>query len=182
MRKTRWFGAAAAGLMLMILAAGPAHSSPPGDGPYAILPAHTEMCLDVQGASSANGARILQYPCHLGNNQDWYYRFVTTAAGSGYKIMPGSGGAVDKCLDVVGGGTHNGADIQQWDCNANTPQQVWQLYTITTSPPSYQLRPLHAPGKCLDVRGVSTAPGAALQLWDCFPSLPGNQVFLIFRT
>jgi hypothetical protein len=181
MRKTRWFGAAMAGLMLTMLAASPAYSSPPGDGPYSLLPAHSMLCVDVQGASSANGARILQYTCNLGTNQDWYFRYVTTPA-EGYKIMPGSGGAVHKCLDVVGGGTHDGADVQQWDCNANTAQQVWQLYQITANPPSYQLRPAHVEGKCLDVRDNSTAPGARLQIWTCIPGVPGNQRFYAFRT
>lgn len=33
---------------------------------------------------------------------------------------------------------------------------------------SVVLKPRHASGKCVDVKDVSTAPGAPLQLWDCY--------------
>jgi chitinase len=33
----------------------------------------------------------------------------------------------NKCLDVVGAATYNGARIQQWDCNGS-PQQRWFMH------------------------------------------------------
>jgi len=41
------------------------------DGYYKIVNRRTGACLDVDGASSATGARVLDWSCHAGNNQRW---------------------------------------------------------------------------------------------------------------
>src|SRR5687768_12962694 len=68
----------------------------------ALINIYSEKCLDVVGASTADGANVQQFQCHLGANQQW-------------KIIPNIGSTYEpdgtyliinqnssKCLDVVG--------------------------------------------------------------------------------
>ncbi|MEU3250664.1 ThuA domain-containing protein [Streptomyces sp. NPDC006997] len=66
-------------------------------------------------------------------------------------------GVNGKCLDVSGGNTADGTQIQIWTCN-NTAAQTWTLPGDNT---------LRALGKCLDVNGGGTADGTKIQLWTC---------------
>ena len=75
----------------------------------------------------------------------------------------------DKCLDVTGRSTANGARIQQWDCdvsgNGSGANQGWGFVPAATS--GYYTAVNLNSGKCLDVTGRSTANGAVLQQWTC---------------
>jgi hypothetical protein len=43
------------------------------DGFYTLKPENSGKCLDVSGASTADGAGIQQYTCHGGPNQEWSF-------------------------------------------------------------------------------------------------------------
>jgi hypothetical protein len=76
--------------------------------------------------------------------------------GGSTSIIRGVGS--NRCLDVTGQSTANGAPVEIWDCNGGR-NQSW------TSTPA---RTLTVYGnKCLDVNGGSTSPGAKVQIWDC---------------
>ena len=62
-------------------------------------------CLDVRGASSADGTKIQLWTCNGAANQQW-----TVDAG-------GTLEALGKCMDVTGGGTADGTQVQLWTCN-----------------------------------------------------------------
>ncbi|MCA1991362.1 MAG: ricin-type beta-trefoil lectin domain protein [Coleofasciculus sp. S288] len=66
-------------------------------------------------------------------------------------------GIGNRCLDVSGGNTTSGTQIQMWDCNGTAAQQ-WSFTDGV-------LRGIG--GKCLDVSGGNTANGTKIQLWDC---------------
>ncbi|MFB9234955.1 ricin-type beta-trefoil lectin domain protein [Plantactinospora siamensis] len=73
---------------------------------------------------------------------------------------PGGGaivGYANKCIDVPGGISADGARLQLWDCNG-TPAQQWSFPGDGT---------VRALGKCMDVAWGSTANGAAVQLATC---------------
>jgi glucose/arabinose dehydrogenase len=75
-------------------------------------------------------------------------------------IKAGAGpirGLASKCLDVSGGATADGTQIQLYTCNGTAAQQ-W-----TASPGST----VKALGKCLDVSGGGSADGTKIQLWTC---------------
>ncbi|MGL5866875.1 MAG: GH12 family glycosyl hydrolase domain-containing protein [Dermatophilaceae bacterium] len=74
------------------------------------------LCLDVQGASTANGARVHLWPCHGGDAQQWESR-------NGALINPHSG----KCLNA--GGADTGTRLQIWDCDGRGPgaNQRWTM-------------------------------------------------------
>jgi hypothetical protein len=104
-------------------------------------------CVDVAGASTANGTHVQLYDCNGTAAQSW------TAGNSDGSIR-----ALGKCLDVVGGSTANGAAIDLYDCNG-TDAQKWTVSNgelVNTGS-----------GKCLDATGHSSANGTQLQIWSC---------------
>ncbi|WP_062357770.1 extracellular catalytic domain type 1 short-chain-length polyhydroxyalkanoate depolymerase [Herbidospora yilanensis] len=105
-------------------------------------------CLDVSGASQANGAQVQIWDCNGRPNQQW-----TTTTSSELRVYGG------KCLDVNGAGTADGSGVIIWDCNGQNNQK-WRLNsdgTITAV----------GAGKCLDVSGYGTANGTRLHIWTC---------------
>jgi len=104
-------------------------------------------CVDVAGASTANGAAVQLFDCNGTGAQRW-----TVAA-------DGTLQALGKCMDVVAAGTANGTRVQLFDCNG-TGAQRW---TATTT--HDLVNP--ASGRCLDATGPSSANGTRLQIWDC---------------
>ena len=103
-------------------------------------------CVDVAGASSANGTAVQLYGCNGSGAQQW------TVGGGTIR-------ALGKCLDVTSGSTANGAKVQLWDCNSSGAQ-AWQVtagHDIVNT----------AANKCLDVTDNSSADGARLQIWSC---------------
>ncbi|MEV0354392.1 carbohydrate-binding protein [Nonomuraea sp. NPDC050680] len=105
-------------------------------------------CLDVNGASPANGAQARIWDCSGQSDQQW----TATSAGE----LRASGG---KCLDVNGAGTADGSGVIVWDCNGQNNQK-WRLNadgTITAV----------GANKCLDVSGAGTANGTKVQIWTC---------------
>jgi chitinase len=105
-------------------------------------------CVDIAGASSANGTAVQLYDCNGTTAQSWTVGSDGTVRGLG------------KCLDVNAAGTANGALVQIYDCNGTGAQQ-WQSSSDGT------LRN-PASGRCLDAQNSSSANGTRLQIWDCF--------------
>jgi sugar lactone lactonase YvrE len=105
-------------------------------------------CLDVSGASTANGAQTQLWDCTGGTNQRWTYT-------SGRQLTVYGG----KCLDAYGHGTVNGTAVVIWDCNGQTNQQ-WNVNANGTITGVQS-------GLCLDARNAGTANGTKLNLWSC---------------
>jgi len=119
--------------------------------------AHPGSCLDVSGASTANGAQIQEWGCNGTAAQAFSVK--DTGGGTFNLVNPNSG----KCVDVNARGTANGTKIQLWDCNGS-PAQTF------TSPDAgngfnYFVNPNS--GKCLDVAASNPNDGTVVQLWDC---------------
>jgi hypothetical protein len=104
-------------------------------------------CVDVAGASSANGTAVQLYDCNGSNAQQW-------TVGSDGTLK-----ALGKCLDVTSAGTADGTPAQLWDCNGSGAQK-W------TANGSRNLVNAGS-GKCLDATGNSSANGTRLQIWTC---------------
>jgi len=112
-------------------------------------------CVDVAGASSANGTAVQLYTCNGSTAQSW-----TVGA-------DGTVRALGKCLDVSGASSANGTKVQLYDCNGTAAQQ-WAPNADGT---------LRSLGKCLDATGPSSADGTRLQIWDCAAS--ANQKWIL---
>ncbi|MFJ8390385.1 RICIN domain-containing protein [Streptomyces sp. NPDC094438] len=64
----------------------------------------------------------------------------------------------NRCLDIRGGNTGNGASVAMWDCVGSSQQRwYWSGSSIVSD----------LNGKCLDVADGNGANGAVLNMWDC---------------
>ncbi|HEY3483114.1 MAG TPA: ricin-type beta-trefoil lectin domain protein [Streptomyces sp.] len=120
---------------------------PPPTGGSGQITGYGGKCVDVAGASTANGAAVQLYDCNGTAAQNW-------TVGSDSTLR-----ALGKCMDVTAAGTANGTKVQLYDCNG-TGSQAWQKGSGGTlvNPQS---------GKCLDATGNSSANGTRLQIWSC---------------
>ncbi|MFE7268247.1 RICIN domain-containing protein [Streptomyces sp. NPDC057592] len=118
---------------------------------------HSQKCASVENASTQNNARVIQYDCVNGTNQQW--KLVATSAGY-YTISAVNS---DKCLSVEGASTQNGAKAVQFECQGG-PNQEWRLVQKDSGYFSIEAR--HS-GKCLSVTNASTQNGATLIQYDC---------------
>lgn len=120
---------------------------------------HGPKCLTIEGirgSENNNGANALLWDC-LGNGD---HVFTVKWTGNGYKIKLKS--SDNKCLDVSGGGTAEGTNVQQWQDNGQTPQR-WVIrehddgvgYTIQS----------RCNGYYLDVENGNTANGTNIRMW-----------------
>ena len=141
-------------------------------GTYEITPqAASQECLDVGGASKANGTAIQIWSCGGGSNQLWKLVPVSGSAGQGYQITSVNSGS---CLDVAGVSRADGAALQQWSCGgAGSTNQVWQPVRFQNG---YELISLNS-GMCLDLPGGNSANGSHLQQWDCGHGYNKNQLW-----
>jgi hypothetical protein len=119
-----------------------------------IVGGQSGRCIDISGASTANGAQAQLWDCHGGTNQ----RFTHT---SGKQLQVYG----NKCLAASNGGTGNGTAVVIGDCNSQTSQQ-WNVNANGTITGVQS-------GLCLDANGAGTANGTRIILWTCNGA--GNQ-------
>jgi hypothetical protein len=98
---------------------------------YEIIARHSGRCLDVVNNSTENGARIQQWTCTGANNQIFRGDAAETVGGTDYIYLVAQNS--QRCLDVIGGSTANGAGIQQWGCSG-AGQQKWTLQSVDSAP------------------------------------------------
>ncbi|MFF3437189.1 arabinofuranosidase catalytic domain-containing protein [Streptosporangium sp. NPDC002721] len=140
--------ASAVTVLTALLAAGLSWWAPASAATTPLVGAASGRCLDVNGASQANGAAVNIWDCNGQANQQW-----TTTASDELRVYGG------KCLDVNGAGTADGTAVIIWDCNGQNNQK-WRLNSdgsVTAA----------GSGKCLDVSGYGTANGTRVHIWTC---------------
>jgi lysophospholipase L1-like esterase len=144
-------GAAAGGL----LGAGAASAAfTPGTW-YHLQSRYNGLVLEIDGASTAGGAKLVQRNRTYNTNQE--FRFVD-AGGGYYRIEVRHSGLA---LDVYAKSTANGADIVQWASNGGNNQQ-WQIIDDGT-----WLRFVNRnSGKALDAWEWNIALGARVSQYD----------------
>ncbi|MDI2132349.1 RICIN domain-containing protein [Yinghuangia seranimata] len=86
--------------------------------------ANTNLCLDIEGASTANGAHVVQLQCTGRRSQAWFREYD----GNGRPRLRNANSL--KCLDVPYGSKSPGVGLIQWDCNNGT-NQVWNWAKAT---------------------------------------------------
>ncbi|MBP5198495.1 MAG: RICIN domain-containing protein [Lachnospiraceae bacterium] len=123
---------------------------------YRFVNRNSGLALDIDGASTANGANVQQWTI----NGTVAQGFELTANSDGtYSILSIMHG---KSFDVAEWSNENGGNIQIWD-NASTDNQKWYIndagngYVYITSKFS---------GKCLDAEGWYTHAGGNVHQWD----------------
>lgn len=87
---------------------------------YEIRNLASGKCLEIQGGSTSAGARVAQATC-TGSSQQRFGMTIDWATGI-LRMHPQTVSGVSMCVDVVGGSTANGAQLQQWPCNSTAAQ------------------------------------------------------------
>ena len=105
-------------------------------------------CLDITGASQANGTTAELWDCNGGANQT----FTPTTAGE-LRVYG------NKCVQARGQGTGAGTTVDISDCTGGDHQK-WMLANDGTIV-GVQSR------LCLDANGAATANGTKIILWSC---------------
>jgi thermitase len=77
----------------------------------------------------------------------------------------------NKCLDVTGVSTANGANIQQWGCGG-ADHQKWRIESLGSG--LYKLKAMHS-GRVMDVFNGSGSDGAKIHQWDSNSSLSSQK-------
>ena len=124
-----------------------------------IVAKHSGKCMDVSGASSANGIGVMHGEC-LNPANALNQVFEVSPSGNGFQLMARHSG---RCVDVANVSTADGTPIQQWDCNNGGNQQFRQEWW---GPSGYARYIAQHSGKCLDVPGASTG-WVQFQQWTC---------------
>jgi hypothetical protein len=111
-----------------------------------IVDSYSGGCLEVQGASTANGARIQRDTCgEPKTHTNQVFELVPVGNGQYLNIVPRNSW---KCFDVVNNSLANWAEIQQYSCGSQTNQQFEENWWPETNYLSYRTRPAR---KCLEV-------------------------------
>ncbi|MEU4164645.1 RICIN domain-containing protein [Actinoplanes sp. NPDC026670] len=131
----------------------PAVAAPTTGVAYQLKVTKSGMCLDVPGASTANGALLQQWGCTA--NSAWQ-QFTLVASGSAYLIKNVNSG---KCVDVPGWSTASGVQLQQYACVSSQANQQWTL--VLSGSGTYQLVNVNS-GLCVSDKDASTASGGAI--------------------
>jgi hypothetical protein len=122
---------------------------------YLLLNRNSGKALDVNGASTADGANLVQWTRTNAGNQQ--FQFVD-AGGGYYKLRARHSG---KVADVLGASTADGAAAVQWADNGGTNQQ----FSLADSGSGYVRLVNRNSGKVVDVQGASTADGGGVVQW-----------------
>lgn len=118
------------------------------------------MVIDVDQASSRVGTNIQLWLANGCSAQKWRLYTGETLAPGNYTITASSNSSEN--LDLAGGSTKNGTNVQLWETNHDWPQH-WQL-AYDSSTGTYTVKNPRS-GKLLDLAGASTALNANIQVW-----------------
>ena len=126
-------------------------------GNYRIVARHSGLALNVNGASTTNGAQILQRPYTGASNEKW--QFVDLGGGYYWLKALHSG----RAAVVQSASTANGAAVIQWSYNTGgSANDEWLVDDLGGG--YYRFVNRHS-GKVMNVSGGSTANGAVVDQW-----------------
>jgi hypothetical protein len=108
-------------------------------------------CLDLPGGNTANGTKLQIWGCDAtGVNQTWW---MDQRGAIHYAADP------SMCIDLPNGNPIDQTQLQIWTCdNGASQDQQWSYEGDQT---------IEKDGKCVELRGGSSAYGTAVQLFDC---------------
>lgn len=132
---------------------------------------HSGKCLDVEYASPADKARLVQWDCNGRDNQNIDpVELDVTVGGQQFILKVAHSG---KCLDIPGGSDRNGTIIIQYECHKLSNQRFW-LKQLGQNTAMFRVQNVGT-NKCLDIDGAALHNRAKVILWDCHDG--PNQVF-----
>ena len=107
-QSTAWL--ALLSVLILILFSSKVNANTLPTGPVNIISSYSNLCLDIGGSSTANGAPAILIKCKkAGRNQNQIFRIKSFS--DGYRIVAQYSG---KCLDVSQNTHKNNQPIHQW--------------------------------------------------------------------
>ncbi len=156
-RKVAAVSGAAVIAATVIVGLAPSASAQPQTGVfYQLVSRHSGMAIDIEGASTGDGARVIQRP--RGSGQSQQFQFVSSGGGY-YRIVARHSG---KAMDIYQWNPNNGAEIRQW-ADLNGTNQQW---TAVDRGGGYYSFVNRFSGKAMDLWEWSTADGARISQHD----------------
>lgn len=128
--------------------------------------AGTNKVLDIEGVSTADGARVQLWVLNNGANQMFFHDSIGSSL---YKLRNRNS---NKCLDLAGPSDADGTQVHQWNCY-NSNSQVWLKQRVGTRSLNGRtvtvFRYVNQYGRktCLDNAGGSGNNGNKIQVWTC---------------
>ena len=117
----------------------------------------TDKCVDVERASTAEGANVFQWSCNATAAQIW------DVVDLGRNEIAFIAQASNKVMDVQGGDRRSGADVRQYSWNGS-PTQRWRMENVERG---FSKIVNVGSGKCLDLDGAQNNDGAEIAQHDC---------------
>lgn len=136
---------------------------------FQLRSAHSDLCVEIGGWDMSDGANVIQWACHGGDNQ----LFRKIDAGDGYVMLENVNSG--KCLEVYAWETAPGANIAQWRCHGGDNQRI-KIADLGNNLVQMAFR---NSGICMDVGGWSTDNGGNIIQWTCTDG--ANQRFYMER-
>jgi hypothetical protein len=180
-------------LFLPVMPIGPALAQgwvqpPPEGSETQVLNVGSGLCLVPEYEARINGLAIVQQPCI--RTDSWHrWEFLILPGFQYGQDHPGIylvnnaphllGGP--QCLDDRDGKTADWSPVQQWPCNFTSTTMQWKLVALGDQDSSLIQFINMRSRKCLDVRGGSLAPGAALQIYRCTSTVTSPNWAQLFR-
>jgi len=133
---------------------------------------HPETCIDVAGGEYRNGASVATWDCTASGSipSGTHFNMQWTLPPSGTGVIRWTPHP-DKCFQVAGGSTANGANLEMWDCDKTDPNQQFTIPTSESGPIKWATHP----DKCVDVDGGKTGNRVNIQMQDCIANDPKQQ-------
>lgn len=121
---------------------------------YQIQSRFNGRCLTA--ATGQNGAGIIMVDCQNAPTQRWYW--------DGLRLRNADGG---RCLTAAWGNGDNGAHLQMYDCQPNSPAHQLFYRPASHSYEVGRIRSWMSGNRCVEIAGGNWWQGASVQLWDC---------------
>jgi arabinan endo-1,5-alpha-L-arabinosidase len=154
-RRRTWFAGLAAAVIatagLAFLAPSASHAAIDTNANYVLTSRHSSLVLDIDAASTADNAGLIQWNRNDAANQQ--FRFID-AGGGYYRIQSRHSG---KVLGLLNQSTADGANVVQ-ETDTNAGDQQWRV----TESGGYATFVNRLSGKALDVWEWSTAAGGRI--------------------
>lgn len=126
---------------------------------YRVIGQGSGMCVDGNGASTADGTQLIIWGCHGNPNQRW--RFTPTT--EGFYSVAAQNMTTSVWTVAPGGGSTDGARVLLWNNLGNADQQ-WR---ITQQSPGVYTFVNRASSKCFDVQNNQAVAGTPLLQFTC---------------
>lgn len=133
------------------------------DGSYSML----SLCslgyaIDVDSNKTNNGTNVLIWPYSGNNNQKWQLTAVPQQVSNGTYVI-NSKLAHIKAMDITGGFTNDGTNVEIWTRHGGVAAQQWKV-EYHKDADAYTLRNPQS-GKYLDLNGALATNGKNINMW-----------------